>query len=203
MRFTWSDEEQDYEIAFADEGEDEDALLEGLFEDMDLRAFLPEDEVSEGDSWDIDPIEFRLANSPGGVDFVGDDEDQAEEELEDDLDEAMDGDFTGTLRGTREEGGRRVAVIGLELELETSAEQTVDREEGEVLLEVAATFELEGELLWDLEGGHLAGLELDGTLEMREAETSIFVAPNDVEYEVVQTMEMSGDYRIAVQVERR
>ena len=203
VAFAWDGDEEDFRATFDDDGEDDRDLLEGLVEDMDLRAFLPADDVEQGDSWEIDAAAFLLVHSPGGVDLIDDDgEDESTDELDEMLDENLDGDLTGTYRGTRDEGGRRVAVIELAVDLETRGEQTIDREGSEALRSLSLTFELEGELLWDLEAGHLHALDLSGSLGWRDEEQSVFEGPGGEEFEVVQTMELSGDYRIAASVER-
>ncbi len=47
--FTWNADDFEYDVAFAD-GDGDQALLEGLEEDMDMRGILPDGPVSEGDS---------------------------------------------------------------------------------------------------------------------------------------------------------
>ena len=64
--FTWNDDDGEYELSFP-EGEEGDAeLLEGLTEDMDFRALLPDGELSEGESYDIDLAGLVDVMAPGG-----------------------------------------------------------------------------------------------------------------------------------------
>ena len=55
--FTWDADAEEYDVEFAEDGDEE--LLAGLEEDMDLRGFLPDDEVAEGESWETDIEPFR------------------------------------------------------------------------------------------------------------------------------------------------
>ena len=63
--FTWDEEGQEYKKVF-DPAEDDAELLEGLAEDMDLRALLPEGEVEVGEEWDIDVKQLGTVLAPGG-----------------------------------------------------------------------------------------------------------------------------------------
>src|SRR5262245_24004171 len=63
--FSWNDSDDSYDIAFA--GDDGDKkLLEDLWEDLDLRGFLPENEVASDDSWKIPADAVKALLAPGG-----------------------------------------------------------------------------------------------------------------------------------------
>jgi hypothetical protein len=65
--FTWDEEHGTYGVAFGKGVEDGDEeLLEGLLEDADLRALLPEGDAKEGDEWALDPAAFGALLSPCG-----------------------------------------------------------------------------------------------------------------------------------------
>jgi hypothetical protein len=65
--FTWDEEQETYGVAFGQKVEDGDAeLLEGLLEDADLRALLPEGDAKEGDEWALDPAALGALLSPCG-----------------------------------------------------------------------------------------------------------------------------------------
>ena len=77
--------DEDFEASFPeDQGGDEDllvgtlaggALLEGLAARLDLGQLLPEDEVEEGETWEVDPALLELLRSPGGNLHLEGDED--------------------------------------------------------------------------------------------------------------------------------
>ena len=205
VAFVWDEDEGEYSVAFDDDGEEDGELLEGLVEDMDLRLFLPGEEVGEDDSWDVDVAAFRRINTPGGVNLVDEGSEDPERELEFEraLDRGVDGELTATFRGLRDEAGRRVAVIAIEAEIETEAEQPQDRDDREVIVIVSLSYDMQGELLWDMQGGHLFSFELSGAVEYVRVEESVFIGPNGDEFEVVQTMSLSGDHRVEATVERR
>src|SRR5262249_24217634 len=65
VQFTWNPDESEYDVAYkGSEGEAD--LLDGLSEDLDLRAFVPGKEVAAGDTWKIDPNSFKEVLQPGG-----------------------------------------------------------------------------------------------------------------------------------------
>jgi len=78
----------------------------------------------------------------------------------------------------------------------------MERESGEVHVTISISYDMEGELLWDMEGGHLFSLELSGPMEYTVVEESVFVDPNGGEHDVVKTMSLSGDERFEASVER-
>jgi len=203
VAFTWDDDEEEYAVEFADdEGDDGEELLPDLREDMDLRAWLPDGAVEEGDSWEIELDDFELVDYPGGIDLDAEDSTERERELQDLLDENTTGEVLATYQGTRDEDGTQVAVIFITATLETEAEQTAEEEGVEITTTTAAAHDVEGELLWDLEAGHLFGLELEGSLQwsMEEAASGEDEAGNSFEF--VQLTAFDGDYSIVVSVER-
>ena len=66
----------------------------------------------------------------------------------------QEGDASLEGRGVRDEGGVRVAVIAIEAELRVHGTQELDAgEAGTIESEVALSYTLEGEILWETEGG--------------------------------------------------
>lgn len=184
--FEWDDDEEEFVPSFEDSEADE-ALLEELEEDMDLRGFLPEDEVEEGDSWEFEAVEMERLLELGG-DLGIETAEEEEEEEEDDMDRAMDevfenldGTITCTYTGDREEDSRSIATITIAGEFSGSADAEDDSGS------VTVTFDLEGQLDWDLEGGRFVAFELGGDI--------------DIEFEFVEedmTMNMSMDGEITM-----
>lgn len=178
--FTWDDDEEDYTAEFSEDDADEDEdLLEDLEGDMDFGGLLPDDEVEEGDTWTIDTDGFQAVLEFGGDFHFDDEEDGPQEELIDEaIDENLEGEITATLTSVSD----GIAVITITAELEGSAEDESTEDLGETGFEVevarvaTVTMDLEGELRWDIEGGHLVALSMSGdmTMEMDETGTSDF-----------------------------
>ncbi len=186
--FEWDEDEEDYVVAFEGDEED-DELLEGLSEDMDLRRFLPEGEVEEGDEWNVDPYLLGPVLAPGGLlGFQADSESVEAQEILDQfmgadiekvLRSLLDGEVVCTFEGMEEVDEVSVAVIKIAVEidssvdlvefLETIIEELAEGADEDVSIDQAElAFELEGEgrLLWDLDAGHFDGFEANGDVSV-------------------------------------
>ena len=187
--FTWDDEEDDYVVTFDGDEEDDEDLLESLTEDMDLRVLLPEDDVSEGDQWEIDPVELGSIFMPGGnLHLVPPDVDEEQmeffeglfgDELKDMLEEALEGTVTCTYKGKRNDGGVEVGTIEIEIEISLLIDlsdfitdlidELAEGEMPDFSLDMADLgFEYEGKalLLWNLEEGHVHLFESSGDVSI-------------------------------------
>ena len=176
--FTLDEKESVYIPAFeSSDGLDEE-LLEGLEEDTDLRSFLPNGEVSVGDEWDVEPGLLRLLCEPGGSIAYKDDEGR-HRFLAPWLLGEMEGNLNLRFAGEPSVQGKLVAL--LEIEGTVSVETEPVETEGEVsvlfysvkstvCVSTKAEFVVEGEILWDLDAGHLLELVLDGDVVL-ERET--------------------------------
>lgn len=215
VNFTWDGESEDFIASFAEENEDEDeALLDDLWEDMDLRGLLPSGGVSEGDSWRIDLETLPHVLAPGGNLKI------LPDEVNDMMGMGPGGDFsnmagmmgefegtaTGTYQGARDMDGREVGVIALQFAVHSAADITdmlmeamdsMDVENlGEMEMDfdsadVEMGFDGEGELLWDLAGGHFHSIELELDMEFAmDMVMSMSMMGQDMDME--QSMEMSG-----------
>jgi hypothetical protein len=188
VTFTWNDEKSDYDVAFA-EKEGDASLLEGLFEDMDLRVFLPAKEVAEDETWEVPLSALESLFSPGGdlklrPEGVEVDEEQIEAFKElfanfhDDLEDLFSGECVCTYEGSRDEGGTRVAEISVSLEVAGTIDlseviQKVIEAAGEqagqpippISLDTAdlnLDFDGAGTLLWDLAAGRVHSFTIQG-----------------------------------------
>src|SRR5262245_16190432 len=94
--FTWNEDSGEFERAFAEGSAGDDALLEPLEEDMDLRRFLPAKGVAEGDSWEIEVGAFDCVIDPGGDLALKDPKDETPDTGE--RDAQMRANYTGTIR---------------------------------------------------------------------------------------------------------
>jgi hypothetical protein len=188
VEFAWNADSGEYDVKFAD-GEEGDAdLLEGLVEDMDLRGLLPEGEISEGESYDIELAALIDVLAPGG-DLKLDMEVDGQEAGMGGPDPAMMSDFraffedmlegkaTGKYVGVREIDGVQVAVIELDIEIDASADMSDMASEmmgGEELpaemsidrLDVNMTYEGGGELHWNMAAGHVHGMALKADISL-------------------------------------
>jgi len=206
--FTWNDEAERFDAAFAAGTEGDEALLAELDEDMDLRRLLPTGSVSEGDSWSVEPGAFACILDPGGdlglEDPKGEQQDTSVQDAA--LRANLAGTITATYKGQRDEDGVKQAVIALAVDTNTHAEQDLGPEEvpegtsGTGRVEVR--FLLEGELHWDLEHGHALSFELSGENGL----TTIQTITGDLDgesLEHVQTMVFSGETSFSMRVERK
>ncbi|MCZ6598395.1 MAG: hypothetical protein O7B99_12205 [Planctomycetota bacterium] len=204
--FRWDEDEEEYVIEPEDESLDE-ALFEWLEEDMDLRLFLPEGEVDEGDSWDVDIEAYKRMINPGGFlgfysEEVGERDEQQEEFARSVLD-ALEGDITATLDGTRDEDGVNVAVIALAIEVSAEVDREVEADEGPERTEAFAfERELEGELLWNLDAGVFHSLELEGDgTETTSTIMTFSAGDRDIEFEQSRTMEGTITFSARIEIE--
>ncbi len=206
--FTWNGEAGRFDATFAEGIEGDEALLAELDEDMDLRRLLPTGSVSEGDTWSIEPGAFACILDPGGdlglEDAEGEEQDTSVQDAE--LRANLAGTITATYKGMREEDGVQQAVIALEFDTHTHAEQALGPEEvpegasGTGRVEVR--FLLEGELRWDLEHGHALSFELSGENELTTIQT-ITGEYEGESLEHAQTMVFSGETSYSMRVERK
>ena len=206
--FTWDAEAEAYEVDWASGSEGEAELLEPLREDLDLRGFLPAEAVAEGESWDVDVAAFHAVLEPGGDLALLDPEAEAEPDSSEDqaLRENLTGSVRATFAGVTEEEGRRLARITLAVEAQTFAAQPLGSDDlpegGEGTSRSDVEFRLQGELAWDLAGGHPHALELGGQYEVQ----SVFELRGEYEgesFEQRQTMEFGGEIRFGLRVMRR
>jgi len=212
LRFEWDDDAEYYTIeSDDDEGDLDEETLEWLEEDMDLRAVLPEDAVETGDTWEIDAAVYLPLMWPGGLlGFLEEDEDELSplsRELNEETIENLTGEGEATLEEIREESGVRVAVIKLELGIETEAEAVDDdleTEDGEEIPPLTHTVtierQLEGEILWDLEHNHLYSADIQASVKKTHARSQTVHA--DGEHEVVEQETYEGRLEYVVTIDR-
>lgn len=188
VHFTWDSDTESYEAAFAEGEEGEDELLEGLEEDLDLRTLLPEEELAEGDTYEIEVGAFADVIAAGGdlhleIDVDGDMAGAGmDPEMMTDFrrffDEMLEGDATGKYVGARDMDGIKVAVIEIEVELNATADMSALAAEsmGEGLpdgasmqvnkLDVEMSYEGTGELHWNLAKGVIHGFSIEAQMTM-------------------------------------
>ena len=114
-------------------------MLEGLEEDLDLRAFLPGRDVEVGESWDIDAMTLASLVMPGGSlglkpaemsedgPDMGEFEDMITEmfgQYEEAFTGLLEGERKATYEGVRDVDGRSLAVITLKLDTDGSMDMS-------------------------------------------------------------------------------
>ena len=210
VTFVWDEDEEEYEISSDDIDDD---LLEDLRYDYDFTALLPDEEVDEDDEWEIDLDAFHdLMNFQGGIPMdwersdgeVTSERSDADDQEEPDIEESHEGEITAKYAGTREEEGVTVAVIEIEGEYDTerSVEQSRDLERGSSSFhqETTETRSLIGEVLWNVEGGHLHSLEIEVELSGSGTMKSSF-RMGDREFNNDSESEQSGTVTLTVSFE--
>lgn len=180
-----------------------DDLLEGLQAEVDFRAFLPDKDVAEGDSWEPEASAFENFLRPGGRlsrKTKGEDA-AANNRHEAALDDSTDGKAKATYRGIREEDGVQVAVIALTAEItQHSSEESDAGKAGTLETLVDLTFKVEGEILWDVSAGFARAGSLTGTLDMVQTQSRT-VEAEGAEHTIKQVLSLSGDLSYKVHIE--
>lgn len=190
VRFTWNEEESEYDAQLVGEPAD-DELLEDLEEDMDLRVFLPGKAVEEGDAWEFDPKLALGALPPGGRLGFTKDEDDGDFDFE----EVFEGTGKATFKGTRTTDGRKLGVIAIAIE--GRGEEEADEAAGTPAFVLELDFE--GELLWDIEARHAHAIEGGADLVARISLTQAIEGEgttHELEMEAVLEgkMKLSGSF---------
>lgn len=220
VTFTWDAEAGEYKVAFAEEAGDEE-LLANLVEDMDLRGLLPSGEVSVGDSWDIPLINLVDLLAPGGdlkVDMEMDGEDmggpppEMMSNVREMFGDMLDGEARATFKEMREIEGARMAVIDLDVTVDTARDMSEFIEElmGEEMpegmeftldrVDVEFALEATGEMLWNLGGGHVHSLAMEGDSAVAiDMEMGMDFGGQSMTMEM--NMEMSGTMKTTVETE--
>ncbi len=224
--FTWVPEENEYGRYYDDEeGVEED--LPKLDARCDFAAFLPGGAVEEGAEWEVDPRAFRAFLGPGGslgfdLKPIGDLQlaRTLRLGLGTHMHELFDGDVDGKLTaryvGRREVEGRTLGVIALTADLEARADLTeqamdyrtqAEREFGirPLRVDVRLALEGEGEILWDLEGGHLAATSFEANEHLSaELEAGVAAIEGDEgpPERTRQVVRFDGSFRHSGEVER-
>jgi hypothetical protein len=225
VAFRWDEEEQQYERSFHEQ-EGDQALLDDLEEDMDLRVFLPHAEVSAGDTWSVELARLEPVAMPGGnlrllpedMDFDAQDLEVFEElfeELAGSLGELLEGECKCTYKGTREEGGVQSAEVAIELEIavtldlsafldkviRTAIDESGAGEEVSFSIDTAdlnLDFEGEGTLLWNLGAGRMQSFQITGDFNAG-IDLALSVDVEDGSQEIDASLEFSGSLRQEVE----
>lgn len=151
VRFVWNEEEQQFDASFEEDGDE--ALLEGLVEDMDLRVLLPDGDMEPGDSWDVEGAACRFFLSPGG-------DLSMEWENPGGWDRAEEEELTGALEVRWDEVDDGVAVLVVDGTLETEFTRATNLDhvpvaDGSATKNTRTEYAVEGRVNWSLVDGRL------------------------------------------------
>ena len=219
--FTWDDEKSEYKKAF-DPALDKDSLLKDLEEDMDLRVLLPKDEVKPGDSWDVDVKALASVLAPGGNLSIIPKEMSADEmamgmpgmgSMSDWLRGSLEGEAKATFASVREVEGVKMAVVKLTAKITVSKDMTemvqdamkkakLPPEAGDLSIDhmdVDYKLEAEGELVWDIAGGHIHSFDMSGPSHV-QMDMAMKMAPQGQKMTIEYGMELSGTTGLKVAV---
>ncbi len=182
VRFQWDEKASEFKKSFH-ESKGDDALLEDLIDDMEVRALLPSKKVAEGDTWEVEADQMLALFFPGGVaanagDSGGEGPDMGEmsEEMAKQMEEAFKAfKVTCIYKGTRDAGGTKVGEITFAYDGKASLDldpilEKVQESFGEGAPEMdfnaTASMSLKGEgvLLWDLATGVMHSYEMKSNL---------------------------------------
>jgi hypothetical protein len=186
VRFAWNEGKGEYDRESGgdeEEGGIDEALLDELQEDLDLRFLLPPGEPAEGNLWEIEPALFAAILTPGGFlvppEMTGERKEFSARERDYLLPEGLPweyfvkpaGKITGEFLGVREKEGVRLAAIEIRGNLEDEEAELIevfDERIGREHQQADTDFEMEGKglLLWDLERNLPASFQFTGKLRL-------------------------------------
>jgi hypothetical protein len=189
---------------------------------MDLRALLPKDEVSEGDSWDLPLVSLIDILGPGGdlkLDFEMDGQEvsggpppEMMVNFREMMGDMLEGEATATFAGMTEVDGARLAVIEIEIEIDTAKDMSelIMELMGEELpegmdfnldrVDVEFAYEASGQCLWNVAGGHAHSLSLEGEAVIAmDMEINMDFGGQSMAMEM--SMEMSGEMATEMETE--
>jgi hypothetical protein len=208
-----------WKLGFGADSTGDEALLEGLEQDLDLTALLPDHSVEIGTSWKPEAGALDVLLRPGGslkleLDASGDKINGAEilRLSPDLLFGSCEGHVKGTLVSVENQSGARLARIRLEIDVRAKQDlaaiarqafedandfrgPTVEMQE--VTDELA--WKAEGELVWDLAAGHLRSASVDGELEASYHERQIWVTEGKLP-EFERSMSFRGTLSVRLEI---
>jgi hypothetical protein len=204
--FTWDADAEEYKKAYEPEADEKD--LEGLTEDMDLRSLLPSGPVEVDEEWDVPMDGLKSLFAPGGnlalVPESSDDESMdmgmGSDSMSDMIGEKLEGTARAKLLRIEEIDGVKIARIHLDIDVTSSADMTEAAREkmggSEMQIEldhvdVEFGFVGEGELLWDVAGGHFRDLDVSGQITLK-TDMGMKIDAGGRQMSIDQSMSMSG-----------
>jgi len=166
--FVWNAEDEAYERDFVGDepkAEGDKVLLDGLVADADWLELIADGPRAKGDSFTL-PEELlqRVSHPLGEVNWQidGKDADDTTKEINAELAANLSGTGKAVWVGVRDEDGKAMGVFEITADLTSKADADAgDRGEKRfVELKVG----LEGEVLWDMAAGRIAGYEIEASI---------------------------------------
>ena len=199
VEFRWNEKREEYTREQLDAVKPSE-LLEALDAELDLLAFLPEDEVEVGDRWEVELAAVTALLHPGGELGLTEDPDEEDASFED---VSLEGELKAHLVEIREEDGKHLAVITLEGEYVEEQKRPTNLEHIPVVDGTAhehrtSRLALEGELLWDLDAGHATSLELTASVDSTSETIRDADQPGP---SFTSTLSFVGERKISVEIE--
>lgn len=199
-----------------DEREASEEFLARLWEDAELRGFLPSAPVAEGAEWTVQPSALVEAFCPGGavpLRFTKGDDNLFVRQLGAGIGgplhellpgAAWDGSVKARLVRVETVEGARQAVVALQLDVRAVADQTAfyndslgkfDLVDGRKVVKSETTFVLQGggELRFGLDEGFVRALALEG----KERVSSSVLAERGGKEDLRQSIELAGTLKLS------
>lgn len=217
VEFTWIPEENDWARSWT-RFDAEEFWLADLNGDMELLALLPAGEVEVGESWSPPLDAARKMLAPGGNHLITPRTKNifgrsVEVGIGGDASEVLGANPAGSVsarfEGVREVDGKRLGAISVRIEGLRSVEDRTDlwrtsmpidekREKAKLLAAlIEYSVDAEGELLWDLEGGHMHSFQLTGK-EGYNLVVSKEITGERTVFELSQHSVFSGDLALSI-----
>jgi len=204
--FSWDEEEEGYSVAFDEDEDGDEELLEDLYFDVYLTEFLPGGAVSVDDTWEVDVSAWNQLDDPSGdlqIVFESDSEDDEESDTRQQYIDNLDGEIVCTLNEVIEEDGVRVALIGVTIDASTTSSKGEDVDDqgvtGTINEDVEIAFVYEGTIRWNLSAGHAMGFELSGEITY-EVDSSRDLARDDMTLVESRIQYFEGEYEASCTV---
>lgn len=209
VKFVWNEEAGEYRKEILDEesSEDKEAMLPALMEDMDLRMFLPDGDVDEGDTWNVSLGSqgfvglFMPGVSVDGISEIilakaAEEEPQAGEMIRGFMapieEQLSDLEMLVTYAGETELDGAKVAQLDMSMELAVDLDlsdkiiEAIEASGEEVppmdlTVNLSIGAEAAGPMFWSLDGKHLHSCSMEGEFEF------------EIQFDVLVEMEGMGE----------
>ena len=218
--FNWDGEKGEYVLAYDEDSEGEAEWLTGLNENMDLRGFLPEGEVSIDDEWTADTTVLISTFAPGGnlqwdVEVDGESgpggpDAEMMSDLSNLFGDSIEGEVKCKYVGKQESDGSEYLAIEITLNIDSVTDLTELVEAGMSEAEVPEGVEIEvarmdmelhmegkGMLLWDAKAGIVHSFTYAGETAM-VMDMDMNIDAMGQQMENIMHMEMSGEMQLDI-----
>lgn len=193
--FVWNPQDEAYERDFVGEDAKKDGdkvLLDGLAADADWLELLADGPRAKGESFELPEELFERVQYPLGElnwQIDGKDADDTTKEINVELAANLSGAGKAVWAGVREDDGKQIGVFQITADLTSKADAEAEERGEKRAVELKVGYE--GEVLWDMAAGRLAGYEIEASV------TSILTSERMIETpkgkgEVRQVFELEG-----------